>query len=167
MTVYNSYLGGCSCRKLRYRMNADPLIVHACHCRQCQRVTGSAFVMNALIEKENVELLSGDIASFHIPNTVHTAYFCRTCATYIWSEFKSGRFDDCWFMRVGALDEPDRAPPNVHIFTESKQPWVAIPDEALGYRRFYKIKDVWKESSMDRMRFSWGQQLSEHVEASR
>jgi len=131
MTVYNSYLGGCSCRKLRYRMNADPLIVHACHCRQCQRVTGSAFVMNALIEKENVELLSGDIASFHIPNTVHTAYFCRTCATYIWSEFKSGRFDDC------------------------------------GYRRFYKIKDVWKESSMDRMRFSWGQQLSEHVEASR
>lgn len=125
-----NYLGGGSCRNLRYQINADPLIVHACHCRQCQRVTGSAFVLNALIEKVQVELLSGDITEFHFPGTHHTSYFCRDCATYIWSEYKSGRFDDCWFMRVGSLDEPDRLPPNVHIFIESKQPWVVIPDNA-------------------------------------
>ena len=150
-----NYPGGCSCRKLRYQINADPLIVHACHCRQCQRVTGSAFVLNALIEKVQVELVSGDINKFRFPGTTHTSYFCRDCATYVWSEYKSGRFDDCWFMRVGTLDEPDRSPPDVHIFIESKQPWVAIPCNAPRYDRFYKIDDVWKQSSIDRMGRSW------------
>jgi hypothetical protein len=135
--------GGCSCRAVRYAMVERPLIVHACHCRQCQRVTGSAFVMNALIEKVKVDLLSGDIQSFHFPDTCHTAYFCRKCATYVWSEYKSGRFDDCWFMRVGALDEPDHLPPDVHIYVESKQPWVRISDNIPVYEKFYKIQDVW------------------------
>lgn len=129
MTDNVLYEGGCSCRKLRFRITADPLIVHARHCRQGQRVTGSAFVKNALIEKEKVEFLSGEIARFHFPDTYHTAYFCRKCATFAWSECKSSRFEDCWFMRVGALDEPDHAPPNVHIFIESRQPWVVIPEE--------------------------------------
>lgn len=160
MSTNMSYEGGCSCRKLRYKMNADPLIVHACHCRQCQRVTGSAFVMNALIEKDNVALLCGDIISFRFPDTYHTAYFCRGCATYIWSEYKSGRFDDCWFMRVGALDEPDRFPPNVHIFTESKQPWVVIPDDVPAYKHFYTIEAVWNTSSIDRMRSSRSPQIT-------
>ncbi len=155
MTTQIEYEGGCSCRKLRYKLNADPLIVHACHCRQCQRVTGSAFVMNALIEKEEVELLCGDIANIHFPNTRHTAFFCPDCATYVWSQYKSGRFDDCWFVRVGTLDEPDRQPPNVHIFLESKQPWVIIPEEIPQFERFYKIKDVWKKASIDRMGSAW------------
>lgn len=149
------YEGGCSCRKLRYRMSANPLIVHACHCRQCQRVTGSAFVMNALIEKEKVELLCGDIDQMRFPDTHHTAYFCRACATYVWSEYRSGRFDNCWFMRVGAMDEPDLTPPTVHIFVESKQPWVVIPDEVPRYKRFYRIKEVWAQCSIDRMGPSW------------
>lgn len=150
-----SYEGGCSCRKLRYKMQGDPLIVHACHCRQCQRVTGSAFVMNALIEKTKVERLCGDIESIHFEGTRHTAFFCPECATYVWSQYKSGRFDDCWFVRVGTLDEPDLAPPDVHIFIESKQPWVLIPDEAPKFQRFYKIDEVWKKASIDRMGPDW------------
>ena len=155
MTAENNFEGGCSCRKLRYSVNNSPLIVHACHCRQCQRVTGSAFVMNALVEKSQVEILSGDIAKYCFPDTCHTAYFCPECATYVWSEYKSGRFDDCWFIRVGTLDEPDRLPPGVHIFTESKQPWVSIPEEAPRFERFYPVKEVWEKSSINRMEPYW------------
>ncbi len=155
MTDKNVYEGGCSCRKVRYRLNTDPLIVHACHCRQCQRVTGSAFVMNALIEKTEVELVSGEVANYHFADTIHTAFFCPECATYVWSEYKSGRFDDCWFIRVGTLDEPDRVPPGVHIFMESKQPWVIIPEGVPKFERFYRISDVWKQPSIDRMGPNW------------
>lgn len=149
------YEGGCSCRKLRYTMNDHPLIVHACHCRQCQRVTGSAFVMNALVEKTKVKLVSGDVASFRFPETYHTAYFCPVCATYVWSEYKSGRFDDCWFVRVGTMDEPDRAPPDVHIYIDSKQPWITIPNNVPSFKKFYKIADVWDEHSISRMGAGW------------
>ena len=43
--------GGCACGKMRYRLESKPMIVHCCHCRDCQRQTGSAFVLNALIER--------------------------------------------------------------------------------------------------------------------
>jgi hypothetical protein len=156
MTTETTFEGGCSCSKLRYRMNTSPLIVHACHCRQCQRVTGSAFVMNALIEKTQVEILTGTISEYNFPNTFHTAYFCPECATYVWSQYKTrGIFDDCWFIRVGTLDEPDRLPPDVHIFTESKQPWVKIPKEIPNFNEFYPFKEVWLESSMIRMEPYW------------
>ncbi len=156
MTAESVFEGRCSCRKLSYRMNTSPLIVHACHCRQCQRVTGSAFVMNALVEKKQVEILSGTIAEYNFPDTFHTAFFCPECATYVWSQYLTrGIFDDCWFIRVGTLDEPDRLAPDVHIFTESKQPWVKIPEEAPDFNEFYPIKDVWEESSLIRMEPYW------------
>ncbi len=155
MVVDNVYEGGCSCRKVRYRLNAKPLIVHACHCRQCQRVTGSAFVMNGLIEKNEVQLMSGEVSKIHFPDTHHTAYFCPECATYVWSEYKSGRFNDCLFVRIGCLDEPDNFPPDVHIFLESKQPWVIVPEGTPGFDRFYSIKDVWNATSISRMGEDW------------
>lgn len=147
--------GRCSCGELRFRMNAEPLVVHACHCRQCQRVTGSAFVLNALIEKKQLELLSGEPSRFHFPDTWHTAYFCPSCATYVWSEYKSGRFDDCRFVRVGTLDAPDDLPPSVHIYTESKQPWVLIPEQSPRYEAFYPIAEVWPKCSIRRMGSDW------------
>ncbi|MCP4187314.1 MAG: GFA family protein [Gammaproteobacteria bacterium] len=155
MTAENIFEGRCSCSKLRYRMNAKPLVVHACHCRQCQRVTGTAFVMNAVVEKNQLEILSGSVANYHFPDTYHTAFFCPECVTYVWSEYKSGTFDDCWFVRVGTLDEPDRLPPDVHIFTESKQPWAPIPSGAPKFDRFYTIKELWSESSLARMEPYW------------
>lgn len=107
--------------------------------------------MNALVEKSALKQLSGEIRNFHFPDTYHTAYFCPDCATYVWSEYRSGRFDDCWFVRVGTLDEPDRMPPDVHIFTESRQSWVDLPLQALSFERFYKIRDVWPKSSIARL----------------
>jgi hypothetical protein len=111
--------------------------------------------MNALVEKTQVEILSGTIAEYLFPDTYHTAFFCPECVTYVWSEYKSGAFDDCWFIRVGTLDQPDRLPPDVHIFTESKQPWVEIPKRTPNFDRFYPIKETWQESSMIRMEPYW------------
>lgn len=157
MSSNSIYEGGCSCGKLRYRMNADPLIVHACHCRQCQRITGSAFVMNSVIEKDAVEILTGTTANCHFPDSCQTAFFCPDCATYVYSQYSSigGYLSSCWFVRVGTLDDPDRFPPNVHIFTSSKQPWVLIPPGTLKFEEFYNIKDVWQESSLTRMEPYW------------
>lgn len=155
MTAKSVIEGKCSCGKLRYRINSSPLIVHACHCYQCQRVTGSAFVMNAVIEKTQVDILSGNIEHYHFADTDHTAYYCPECVTYVWSEYKSGTFDTCWFVRVGTLENPSRFPPDVHIFTESKQPWVFISPETPSYRSFYKVKEAWPESSLRRMSPYW------------
>ena len=142
--------GGCSCGKVRYRLSADPMRVHACHCRQCQRVTGSAFVLNALIEKDAVELLSGSPISVRFDGTVHTAYFCQDCGTYVWSHY-GGRFRCCWFVRVGTLDNPDAFPPDVHIFTASKQPWLSIPDDASQFSESYELATIWPDRSLRRL----------------
>jgi hypothetical protein len=155
MSTNNTFEGGCSCSKLRYRMNIDPLIVHACHCRQCQRVTGSAFVLNAIIEKDQVDVLSGNIGQYHFPGTFHTAFFCPECVTYVWSQYNGGSLGSCWFVRVGSLDEPDRLPPDVHIFTSSKQPWILIPKDAPRFEEYFNIRDIWRDSSIARMEPYW------------
>ena len=57
--AFQPMAGTCSCRGVRYRMTAAPLFVHCCHCTWCQRETGSAFVLNAMVEAECVEVLAG------------------------------------------------------------------------------------------------------------
>ena len=142
--------GGCSCGRVRYRLTAEPLIVHACHCRQCQRVTGSAFVMNAVIEQFALELLSGAPKACRFEGTSHTAYFCEDCGTYVWSQY-AGRFQACRFVRVGTLDQPNACPPGVHIFTSSKQPWVVIPEGVPQFPELYALDAVWPEASLERL----------------
>ena len=117
------------------------MIVHACHCTQCQRVTGSAFVMNAVVEKAAVALLSGAPRAVHFEGTRHTAYFCDACGTYVWSEY-AGSFGACWFVRVGTLDDPGSCPPDVHIFTSTKQAWVVLPEGVPQFDEFYDLKSV-------------------------
>ena len=149
-----SYEGGCSCRSVRYRMKREPLIVHACHCLDCQRITGSAFVMNALIEKSDLELLSGEPTPFDMKKYTgmeHAAYFCNNCGTYVWSEY-SRRSKPLWFVRVGTLDDPNAFPPDVHIFTKRKQPWVQIPEGAPTFDELYDAREgVWSAESLKRL----------------
>jgi hypothetical protein len=142
--------GGCLCGRARYRMAAEPLIVHACHCTQCQRLTGSAFVVNALIEKDKVALLSGAPTDFRFPGSQHTASFCNACGGYLWSEYGSG-FEPCRFVRVGTLDQPDRFQPDVHIYTATKQPWVILPDGVPAFAEFYDRAQLWPATSLERL----------------
>jgi hypothetical protein len=144
--------GGCTCRAIRYRMMSRALIVHCCHCRWCQRETGTAFALNAVIESTRVQDLSG------VPETVLTPSLsgkgqkivrCPTCRVAVWSHYGAAG-DAMRFMRVGTLDDPDAMPPDVHIYTSSKQPWVTLPPGARAFPEFYKPKEVWSEEAIAR-----------------
>ncbi|HXS73259.1 MAG TPA: GFA family protein [Rhodanobacteraceae bacterium] len=144
--------GGCDCRLVRYAMVSTPLFVHCCHCRWCQRETGSAFVMNALIESDRVQLLSGEVDLVLTPSASGKGQKiarCPRCRIAIWSHY-AGAGDRFTFIRVGTLDEPDRFPPDIHIFTESKQRWVILPDNAPVMLKYYDREKYWPKESLER-----------------
>ena len=126
--IYPLY-GGCDCRMLRYRLETNPLFVHCCHCRWCQRETGASFALNALIEAERVTLIAGEPEIVDTPSASgkgqKIARFPK-CRIAVWSNY-SGAGPVLRFIRVGTLDEPDYLPPDIHIYISSKQPWVILP----------------------------------------
>jgi hypothetical protein len=151
-TTDEVYEGGCTCRHVRYRMTTRPLFVHCCHCRWCQRETGSAFVLNAMIEAERVELMSGDVDIVDTPSESGRGQKisrCPRCRVALWSNY-AGAGDLIRFVRVGTVDEPDRLPPDVHIFTMSKQSWVVLPAGTPAYREYYKAAEIWPAESLAR-----------------
>jgi hypothetical protein len=144
--------GACTCRAVRYRMTSLPLIVHACHCRWCQRETGTAFALNALIESDRVELLAAEPDLVHTPSNSGKGQKiarCPTCRVTVWSHY-AGAGDRLKFVRVGTLDDPDRLPPDVHIYTMSKQAWVVLPPGARAFHEYYKSAEVWSKESLER-----------------
>ena len=143
--------GRCACGELRFRMMSGPLAVHCCHCLDCQRQTGSAFVLNALIETARVQVLAGQPARFEMPTDSgrpHGVYRCPTCGTAVWSEY--GGIDKIRFMRVGTLDDPKAFAPTVHIYTRSKQPWVTLPPGVPAFEAYYDAKALWPPESLAR-----------------
>jgi hypothetical protein len=147
-----SYEGGCTCRFVRYRMISAALFVHCCHCRWCQRETGASFALNALIESERVQLLEGEVEVVDTPSNSGKGQKiarCPKCRIALWSNY-GGAGDMLRFIRVGTLDEPDRLPPDIHIFTSSKQPWVVLPADVPAVPEYYKSKEHWPKESLER-----------------
>ena len=145
--------GGCACGAIRYTLNDDPLIVHACHCRDCQRITGSAFVINLWIEKKFVEASGPTPKSYRLAGgsgRPHDVFFCESCGTYLWSRYHGA--GDALFVRAGTLDAPEAVQPDVHIFTRSKVPWLELPPKARAFKTFYNIDEVWSPTSKARLR---------------
>jgi len=145
--------GDCACGAVRYRLKSAPMFVHCCHCRDCQRQTGSAFVLNALIEADRVEVLSGVTIPVSMPTDSgkpHIIYRCPKCLTAMWSEY-GGRTRDR-FVRVGTLDDPSQMPPDVHIFTRSKLLWVVLPEGVPVFEVYYESKKLWPAESLERRR---------------
>jgi len=145
--------GGCSCRAIRYKLTATPLIVHACHCRDCQRITGGPFVINMWIESRFVDAGSAKPKSFTLKGGTgkpHEVFFCGTCGTYVWSRYHIVP-TDCLFVRAGTLDNPAAVKPDVHIFTRTKLPWLSLPKDALAFESIYQLKDVWSAESLERL----------------
>jgi len=151
--------GHCTCGAVRYRMTSRPMFVHCCHCRWCQRETGASFALNAMIEADRVVVLAG------MPEVVHTPSLsgkgqkitrCPVCRVALWSNY-SGAGDAVRFVRVGTLDEPDRLPPDIHIFTASKQPWVVLPQGMPAVEEYYDRNDYWSAESLARRRALLGE----------
>ena len=148
--------GGCSCGAVRYRLTSEPLFVHCCHCLNCQRQTGSAFVINLLIESDRVELLSAGPQPVDVPRddgSKQRIHRCPTCQVAVFSEY--GR-PEVWFVRGGTLDEPSSVAPDVHIYTRSKVPWVRLPDEVPAFADYYDTKALWPAESLTRVRAALG-----------
>ena len=136
--------GRCACGEVRYRVLAEPFVVHCCHCRSCQRETGSAFVLNAIIETARVEVLQGVPGPVVTPSDSgkgQTIVRCPTCRVALWSHY-AGAGEKAAFIRAGTLDQPDVCPPDVHIFTRSKLPWVALPEGVPAFEIFYGRNDL-------------------------
>ena len=150
--VFQPAEGGCDCRGVRYRMTAKPLFVHCCHCTWCQRETGAAFALNAMIEADRVELMAGPVDVVNTPSQSGKGQKisrCPVCRIAVWSNY-AGAGDAVRFLRVGTLDEPDRFPPDIHIFTASKQPWVVLPPATPAVPEFYDRNKFWPPESLER-----------------
>lgn len=144
--------GRCTCGDVRYTLTARPLFVHCCHCRWCQRETGSAFVINAMIEADRVELNTGAPEVVNTPSNSGNGQKiarCPRCRNAVWSNY-SGAGEAIRFVRVGTLEDPDTCPPQIHIFTSSKQPWVVLPPGVPAVAEFYDRGNFWPVESLER-----------------
>ncbi len=150
----NTQEGGCTCGHVRYRVAAEPLVVHCCHCRMCQRQSGTAFALNALFEANHVVLLQGEVDEKMVDSPSgrgQTIARCPKCRVAVWSNYYMGGIKEMIrFIRVGTLDNPDTLPPDVHIFTESKQPWVVLPKDDQAVEVFYDFEQVWSHKNNQR-----------------
>jgi len=143
--------GGCACGAVRYRLTSDPLFTHCCHCLNCQRQTGSAFVINVLIEADRVELLAGDPQRIDVPRddgSKQRIFRCPTCQVAVYSEYTR---PEVRFVRGGTLDQPSSVVPDVHIFTMSKLPWISLPASAPAFEVYYDSKALWPSASLERL----------------
>ena len=143
--------GGCSCGEVRYRLTSEPLFIHCCHCLNCQRQTGSAFVINLLIESDRVELLAGEPQQVDVPRddgSTQQIFRCPSCQVAVFSHYG---FPGVQFVRGGTLDDPSSVVPDVHIYTRSKLPWVTLPESTPAFEVYYDSKSLWPAASLARL----------------
>jgi hypothetical protein len=144
--------GRCACGDVRYGLSREPLFVHCCHCLNCQRQTGSAFVVNALIESEHVELISGSPQRVDVPRdegSPQQIFRCPACQIALFSRYTH---PVVLFVRAGTLDDPSAVRPDVHIYTRSKLDWVTLPPGVPAFADYYDTKAVWPAASLERLR---------------
>ena len=147
----NKLRGGCSCRRVRYELLARPMRVHCCHCTDCQRHTGSAFVLNAIIETSFIRIIRGTLEAVPVPRTSgpHDIYRCLKCKVAVWSDY--GHRPQIRFVRVGTLDHPSALRPDIHIYTRTKVPWLILPKGTPAFKEYYDSKKVWPMKSLQRL----------------
>jgi hypothetical protein len=143
--------GGCACGSLRYRLASPPMFIHCCHCLNCQRQTGSAFVVNLLIEADRVQVLGETPQPVDAPRDDGSAqriFRCPECQVAIFSEYSR---PEVRFVRGGTLDDPTEVVPDVHIYTRSKVGWVTLPEEKPAFEAYYDHKKLWPTESLHRL----------------
>ncbi len=145
--------GGCACGSVRYEAALPAIFVQCCHCTRCQSQSGSAFALNAMIEADHVRLTSGELEAIETPSESGKGQKicrCAICKTAVWGVYNAvgPKF---LYVRVGSMDQPELCPPGIHIFTDSKQPWVRLPAETPAVPQFYDRKEYWPPESLERL----------------
>jgi hypothetical protein len=133
-------------------MESRPLFVHCCHCSWCQRETGASFALNAMIESDRVTRLHGNPELVDTPSNSgkgQRVARCPSCQVAVWSHY-AGSGDALRFVRVGTLDKAGHVPPDIHIFTSTKQPWIRLSDDIPAVAEYYSSKLYWPAESLER-----------------
>lgn len=154
MTAAADLCGGCACGALRFRLRGEPLVVHACHCRDCQRASGSACALNLWIESERLLCEGPAPRSRVLPagsGKPQELFFCGGCGTTLWSRYHAVP-GHTLFVRGGVLDAPALVTPDIHIFTRTRLPWLALPAGALSFEAMYEPRRVWPAERYARLR---------------
>lgn len=144
--------GHCACSAVQFKLRQAPMFVHCCHCLACQRETGSAFAVNALIETSAVEITAGTLETIRIPTASGKGQLrcqCDRCHTVLYSHY-AGAGTAIAFVKVGTLEQPDRIQPDIHIYTATRQPWIRLPDDLPTSEAFYRFADHWPEDCLNR-----------------
>ena len=144
--------GGCDCGYVRYEVMKKPLYVHCCHCTWCQRESGAAFALNALVESSEVKLSSHKPVLIDTPSPSGRGQIiarCPQCQVALWSHY-GGLGKLMSFIKVGTLDDANQMPPDIHIYTSTKQAWLKLPNDALVYEGYYDRKALWSDENLAR-----------------
>lgn len=147
-----TFEGGCSCGAVRYRLTSRPMFTNCCHCLDCQKQTGGAFAINAMIETSRIEMLSGEPVVIEMPSPSgrgHEVHRCPKCEVALWSNY--GRRTWMRFVRVATLDAPHAIKPDAHIFTRSRVPWVKLPEDTPAFEIYYDTAKQWSQESLARL----------------
>ena len=143
--------GRCICGQVKYKLTEKPLFTQACHCKDCKILTGSSYVVNSSVI-ENTLFIEGEITSSvelkggsGAPCKV---YFCAKCGTYMYTDYSSavGRLN----VRTKTLNDSNQFPPQVHIFTKDKDPWLNLKDNVICFEKMYDPKNTWPKESLER-----------------
>ncbi len=119
--------GGCQCGRIRYEITKEPVGLAVCHCRECQRQSGSAFGMSLALPDGAFRLISGTLKTFEVKcdsGRMKTCAFCSECGTRIYHQTVKGMS-----VKAGTLDDTSLLKPEAHYWTMRKQPWVLIASE--------------------------------------
>lgn len=146
--------GGCACGQVRYQLDGDPMWVNCCHCTWCQRESGSAFAVNALIETARVKTIKGKAEPVLTPTLSgkgQTILRCPTCQVALWGHY-AGAGPGIAFVRAGTLDQPNEVKPNVHIYVSTKQPWVVLPSDTPSSPEYFNPRELWPADVMNRFK---------------
>ena len=145
-----SLTGGCICGQVKYQITDKPLFTQACHCKDCKVLTGSSYVVNSSI-LENTLIVEGEVSSTELKagsGASYKTYFCTKCGNYVYADYDSavGRLT----VRTKTLDNSEKFPPQVHIFTKDKDPWLNLSEDVICFKEMYDQKKTWPEDSLNR-----------------
>ena len=136
------FTGTCQCGEVRYKINAEPLITVACHCRDCQKLSASAFSLTMLIPEEAFELSSGTLKVFERPadrGGTAVCYFCGTCGNRVYH--RNPQLPGYLRLKPGGLDDTSQILPQAHVWTSRAQPWFEFPAGVPTYETQPDVKE--------------------------
>jgi hypothetical protein len=112
--------GGCRCGGVRFRVSGDPIFTAACHCRGCQRMSGSAYSVSAAYPAAQFEVTAGDPVLGGMKGATRH-FFCPDCMSWMFT--RPDGMDDFVNVRSTLLDVPPGHPPFLETFTSEQLPW--------------------------------------------